>query len=90
MTSREKVLATEAQVRAIVAGEATEFQCPFCGLTSLGQEKQFLCCHEAAEVIIAALNHIEHIQRCDVLDATLSRVADMAAHSPASSLVSLN
>jgi hypothetical protein len=85
VTSAQKVLEVERQVRAMVAGEQEPIlTCPFC--TMVSAQGQFLCCPEAAEVIGLVLDHMEHIERVDMIDKTLDRLASMTAKS----LVSLN
>ena len=58
MTAREKILEVERQTRAIAAGEASLFRCPFCGQSAI-PENGGLCCYEAAEVVEAVLDHVE-------------------------------
>lgn len=81
MTSREKVLEVERQVRMMIEanGVITKFQCPFCGLeTEFGNaENNVLCCNEASEVVDATLNHVEHIGRVDTIDEVLDRFSGM-------------
>lgn len=77
MTSREKVLAAERQVREVVTGERTEILCPFCGLDTMAN--QMLCCNEMATVTNAVLDHIEHIGRTEVVERMMDRFERMRA-----------
>ncbi|MDE2103201.1 MAG: hypothetical protein KGL39_38500 [Patescibacteria group bacterium] len=78
MTSGEKVIEVERQVRAMIAGEQEpKFTCPFCAMVSV--DGQFLCCPEAAEVISAVLDHIEHLGRCEVIERTMDHFEAMKA-----------
>ena len=75
MTSREKVVEVERQVRAMVAGdqEAT-FSCPYCGLVS-DEFNELLCCDEAAAVVNAVLDHIEHLERAETVERAMENLA---------------
>lgn len=86
MTAREKVANVETQIRAMLAGEQTDFTCPFCDCDTT-EGNGILCCDEAAEVINALLDHIEHLNRCQVVDEAMDR---LNRFSGAQSLVSLN
>lgn len=78
--SREKVLVLEAQVRAILEGELTEFHCPFCDLVTA--QDQMLCCPEAGEVISAILDHVDHLERIAIVEQVMdSFSAAESAHS---------
>jgi hypothetical protein len=72
MTSREKVLAIEAQIRNMLEGEQTDFHCPFCELTTTEGEG-LLCCDEAAEVVNAVLDHIDHLERVELVNRVMDR-----------------
>lgn len=69
--SKEKVLVLEAQIQAMIAGELTEFRCPFCEtVTTYGQ---MLCCDPAAEVITAILDHTEFKSAVELADQIMDR-----------------
>lgn len=75
MTGREKVLDAERQVRAMLAGEQDPtFCCPFCSVVT-NEFNGMLCCNEAAEVVTAVLDHVEHIERCEVVEKTMDRLS---------------
>ncbi len=76
MTSREKVLEAERQVREVVAGARGEIHCPFCGLFSI-RENDILCCDPMAEVTHAVLDHIEHLDRSEGVKRILDRMDQM-------------
>lgn len=78
MTAREKVLNIERQVRAIAAGEAEAFDCPFCGLSSSPKEGA-LCCFEAAEIVEAVLNHIDFKEAMQMADRVMDRFVGMTS-----------
>ena len=82
--SRQKVLALEAQLRAMLDGELKEFHCPFCDLVT--GEDQFICCGNAAAVINAVLDHVEHLQTKEMVD----QIMDQVSRIPVSPLVTLN
>ena len=72
MTAREKVIMVEEQIRKMVAGEQTEFSCPFCcAITTEGNG--ILCCGEAAGVVLAVLDHIEHLKSCEIVEQVMNR-----------------
>lgn len=75
MTGRQKVLAVEAQIRMMLDGQQTKFHCPFCELVTTEGEG-ILCCDEAAEVVTAVLDHLDHLERCDIVDQAMSRISD--------------
>jgi len=77
MTSRQKVLEVERQVRAIIsADEPLALVCPFCEqITEPGCD--MLCCNEAAEVVDAVLNYIETEAQLEVVDRVMNRWAKM-------------
>jgi hypothetical protein len=72
MNSKEKVLDVERQVRAMIDGQQTDFHCPFCDLITTEGEG-ILCCDEAADVVTAVLDHIEHLERCEVVEQAMDR-----------------
>lgn len=80
MTSREKVLEVERQVRSMIeAGtDRLVFRCPFCGCESR-EENDILCCDEAAEVVNAVLDHIEHLERAEIVEQAMDRLASFQA-----------
>lgn len=80
MTSREKVLNLEAQVRAIADGAKDCLECPFCGLGTT-PETECLCCEEAAVIVDAVLEYMEHIKRADVIERAMDRLAAMESSS---------
>lgn len=67
--SRQKVLVLEAQIRAMLEGELTEFHCPFCDLVT--GEGQYICCGNAAEVINAVLDHVEFKKTVEIVDQVM-------------------
>ena len=75
MTAREKVLHIEQQVRAMLDGERTDFECPFCNQIT-AQGEGILCCDDAAEVINAILDHIEFLERAEVIDRVMDHFSD--------------
>jgi len=55
--SKDKVLVLEAQIQGMIAGELSEYHCPFCDtVTQIGQ---MLCCDAAGEVITAIMDHVD-------------------------------
>jgi hypothetical protein len=76
MTAREKVIDVDRQIHAMLAGEQTDFQCPFCNLTT-SEGEGILCCDEAAEVINAILDHLEHMERCEIVERAMDRLHSM-------------
>lgn len=72
MTSRQKVLAVEAQIRNMMNGEQADFHCPFCELTT-SKNEGILCCDEAAEVVNAVLDHVEHMERVEIVAKVMDR-----------------
>jgi hypothetical protein len=77
VTSREKVLDAERQIREIVSGDRSDIDCPFCNLRSEGG--QMLCCNEMATVTHAVLDHIEHIGRVEAVERMFDRLEQMRA-----------
>lgn len=76
MTSREKVLEAERQVRLIVKGELAELDCPFCGLgTSV--KTHVLCCDAIADVASAVMDHMDHLERCENVERMFDRLEKM-------------
>ena len=76
MTSREKVLDLEKQVRHMISGVRDPIiHCPFCGLdTNLGDfEQNVLCCNEATGVIDAIVNHLEFLKGQELVDKVMDR-----------------
>ena len=82
--SRQKVLALEAQLQAMLDGELVEFHCPFCDQVT--GEGQFLCCESAATVVNAVLDHVEHLQTKEMVD----QIMDQVSRIPTSPVVTLN
>ena len=72
MTSREKIMDIERQIRAMEAGELTDFYCPFCKVVTT-EGNGILCCNEAAEVINAILDYIEFKQGVELIDQIMDR-----------------
>jgi hypothetical protein len=73
--SKEKVLALEAQLRNMIAGEQVELHCPFCQLTTtIGQP---FCCNAAADVCNAVLDHVEHLKECEIVDQVMDQLSGM-------------
>lgn len=81
MTAREKILNVEQQVRSMIdaGGVITDFHCPFCNLDTRLSQTDVLCCDEAAETIHAILDHVEHLERCEVVEKAMNRLEDMKA-----------
>lgn len=75
MTAREKVLNVEFQICAMLAGEQVEFNCPFCELKTTEGEG-VLCCNAAAEIVTAMMDHLEHLERCEVVEQIMEKFSE--------------
>ena len=73
MTAREKVVNVETQIRAMLAGEQTDFTCPYCNADTT-EGNGILCCNEAADVINVILDHIEHLEQVALVDQVFNQV----------------
>ncbi len=76
MTSSEKILDAEDQVREVVAGQREWIDCPFCGLhTARGQN--MLCCEKLSTIVAAVLDHIDHLARVEAIERMWDRYEKM-------------
>jgi hypothetical protein len=93
MTSREKVIYAEQQVRAILSQEVAVIQCPFCDTrltfdASDNEHDLMLCCEPLGAVVDAILTHVEAIDQKKQLDEIADRY--FSERRPPPNLVSLN
>lgn len=88
MTSREKILNVEQQVRAMLRTGPAAFECPFCGLTT-EPNQDVLCCDAAANVLEAIVEHLEFGKAIRTAEQAMDRLADIEAQERAK-LICLN